>query len=498
MTRSVFDDLRQLPQRSFEVGDGVSEPVDAAALLQRVATLATGLQARGASMVALHADNGIDWIVADLACDRAGIAIVPLPPFFSPDQIAAVIAGSGVDTLLTDRSAWFRSNFDCLGGPSPAAGADSLEICPVTGGAVGAVPAGTRKITYTSGTTGSPKGVCLSAAHQLTVAESLIAVTRLASPRHLCTLPLATLLENIAGVYGPLLAGGTVIVPSLASLGFNGSSQLDLSRFLQTISDVRPDSLILVPETLKMLVMAVHRGWQAPDSLKFVAVGGGKVATTLICEARACGLPVHEGYGLSECGSVVSLNAGHDDLPGSVGKPLPHVSISINDSEIVVAGASHLGYVGDPESWGRESVRTGDIGHVDADGRLFIDGRRKNVLITSFGRNISPEWVESELLAGDALRHAWVFGDAEPYCVAFVVAVSPAITDDRIETWIGSVNSRLPDYARIAKWHRVDAAVDDLSRLLTANGRPRRDLIEQRFQPVLDAMYQPKRKESVL
>jgi len=497
MTGSVFKELRLLPQAGFAVGDGTAPDVDAATLLDNAATLAKDLQARGSRMVALHADNGVDWIVADLACDRAGIGIVPLPPFFSLDQVRSVLSGSGVDTLLTDRSEWFEAHFDIVGPISPAAGTHGLDLWRVRADAAAAVPAATSKITYTSGTTGSPKGVCLSAAHQLNVARSLIEATGLTEPRHLCTLPLATLLENIAGVYAPLLAGGTVIAPSLSTLGFNGSSQLDLPRFLQVISDVRPDSLILVPETLRILVLAIHRGWRAPDSLRFVAVGGGKVAAALIHDARSSGLPVYEGYGLSECGSVVSLNTAHGDLPGSVGKPLPHLEVRIEDEEIVVDGASHLGYVGEPDSWGRQTVHTGDIGHVDADGRLFIDGRRKNVLISSFGRNISPEWLESELLAGDMLRHAWVFGDAEPFCVALIVPASPSLTDQPVEAWISTVNSRLPNYARITRWHRLDADVDDVSKLLTANGRPRRDLIAARFQAVLDAMYQPIRKESV-
>lgn len=497
MIDSVYQELRLSPQASFRIGDGTTADLPAEILLGKAAALSDDLRARGSKTVALHADNGVDWIVADLACGRAGIAIVPLPPFFSLDQVRSVLSGSGVDTLLTDRAEWFEANFGFPGPASAAAGTRGLHLWQLKGAAAGVLPAGTSKITYTSGTTGSPKGVCLSAANQLSVARSLIEATGLSEPRHLCTLPLATLLENIAGVYAPLLAGGTVIAPSLSTLGFNGSSQLDLPRFVQVISDVRPDSLILVPETLRMLVLAVHRGWQPPDSLRFVAVGGGKVAAALIHEARASGLPVYEGYGLSECASVVSLNTPAGDLPGSVGRPLPHLSLRIDDDEIVVDGASHLGYVGEPESWGKDVVRTGDIGHVDADGRLFIDGRRKNVLITSYGRNISPEWVEGELLAGFMLRHAWVFGDAEPFCVALIVPASPSVSDQHIEAWLSKVNSQLPNYARIAKWHRLDPDVDDLSKLLTANGRPRRDLIATRFQPVLDAMYQPIKKESM-
>lgn len=123
-----------------------------------------------------------------------------------------------------------------------------------------------------------------------------------------CVLPLATLLENIAGVYLPLSLGATVVLEPLASLGFTGSSQLDIPRLLAVINRVRPHSVILVPELAAVLVSAAETGALDTASFQFVAVGGGKVSPRMLERARAVGLPMYEGYGLSECGSVVALN----------------------------------------------------------------------------------------------------------------------------------------------------------------------------------------------
>ena len=176
---------------------------------------------------------------------------------------------------------------------------------------------------------------------------------------------------------------------------------------------------------------------------RFVAVGGSRVAPELIDKARGVGLPVYEGYGLSECGSVVSLNVVGHTRTGTAGRALPHARLDIDDGEIIVRGSAMLGYVDQPESWNPREIRTGDLGHIDSDGFVHIDGRASNLLITSFGRNISPEWVESELLAGPLLAQAVVVGDARPWCAALVYGTAASSSDADIGAWIQQVNLRL-------------------------------------------------------
>jgi long-subunit acyl-CoA synthetase (AMP-forming) len=246
------------------------------------------------------------------------------------------------------------------------------------------------------------------------------------------------------------------------------------------------------------MTLAAEAGWPVPSSLQFVAVGGGKVASDLLRRARATGIPAYEGYGLSECSSVVCLNAPGADRVGAAGLPLSHVAVSIEDDEIVVRGSSFLGYVNQPDTWGTDEVRTGDIGHIDADGFVHVSGRRKHQLITSFGRNLSPEWVESELLAGLILDQAVVLGDDRPFCVALVAPRDTLCSDADIASWINTVNLRLPDYARIGDWFRLPRALGVNDDLLTENGRLKRAEIEQTYRHVIDDMYTIRKEVSGL
>jgi long-subunit acyl-CoA synthetase (AMP-forming) len=453
-------------------------------LIQRVSALALQLRARKVRCLGLHADNGIDWIVADLACQEAGILCVPLPLFFNKMQLLHVLHTCGIDALVTPTPDVFSAHFHApvhvegLGLPlllQPAAHHPQL-------------PEGTAKVTFTSGSTGTPKGVCLGTAQQLLQANALAGAVAIPHPRHLCVLPLGTLLENIAGVYAPLLAGGTVILRGMGELGFAGSRLSDPRKFLQAISAVKPDTLILIPQLLQLLVHAVKQGWQ-PPALRFIAVGGARVSARLIAEARGLGLPVYEGYGLSECASVVSLNTPRTDRPGSSGKPLPHLDVSFEDGEIHVSGNTMLGYVDEPDSWYRKRTATGDLGFLDADGFLHISGRSKNLLINSYGRNIAPEWVESELLASAALSEAVVLGDARPHCVALLTPAHADLDDAALAAAVAAANTRLPDYAQVKQWLRLPRALAGQPEFVTPNGKPRRKAIEHAWQAAIDALY---------
>lgn len=455
-----------------------------AELSERVSALAARLQAHNIKRLGLHADNGIDWILTDLACMEAGILCVPLPVFFNKAQLLHAVHTCGLDALLTSAPEPFAPHF-----PMAAAvpGLD-LVLLYQPGAREPLLPAGTGKVTFTSGSTGTPKGVCLSSAQQLLQAAALAQAVALKQPRHLCVLPLSTLLENIAGVYAPLLAGGTVILRGMAELGFSGSRLAQPQLFLQALSTVQPDTLILIPQLLQLLVLAVKQGWQAP-ALKFIAVGGARVSAELIAEARKLGLPVYEGYGLSECASVVSLNTQHADQPGSSGKPLAHLNVSLEEGEIHVSGNTMLGYVDEPASWYCKRIATGDLGFLDDQGFLHISGRSKNVLISSYGRNISPEWVESELLASPLLGEAVVLGDARPHCIALLSPVRPDMDDAVLAAAVTAANQRLPDYAQVKQWLRLPRPLSGQSDFITANGKPRRKRIEQAWQAEIDALY---------
>lgn len=462
-------------------------------LLSRSRKLASKLTEARVRVLALHADNGLDWLVADLACQLGGICVVPLPTFFSPAQQQHVLQSLPIDAVLTQWPDSLAVLFpETEPAPEPGLGDTVLvrRVRPAADAMSGAIPGGCGKITFTSGSTGRPKGVCLANGQLLLQAAALNAEVGLRRPRHLCVLPLSTLLENVAGVYAPLLAGGEVIVPGLSEIGFVGSSSVDSGVFLRRIESEQPHSLILTPQLLQLLVAATVSGWAPPASLSFIAVGGARVAPRLLEEAQHAGLPVFEGYGLSECASVVSLNVPGRNRPGSCGRPLPHLCVSIDNGEIVVSGNVMLGYAGEPDSWDATRIHTGDLGHLDEDGYLHISGRSKNLLISSFGRNVHPEWVESELLAEQALAECVVFGDARPYCVALVGPRRATLDDRVLQGSIDRANERLPDYARVRQWHRLASPLAATPGLLTENGRPRRSAIEAHFGAAIGSLYE--------
>lgn len=434
------------------------------------------LQAQGTRVLATLLDNGAAFVVLDEAAAGAGLVHVPLPPFFTPAQIQHALQSAGVDTLLAPpaaAAAWPALPWQ------PVQVAEQALRCARLPAQGLPMPRGTAKITYTSGSTGAPKGVCLRQSAMERVADGVVqALGPLGIKRHLSALPFAVLLENVAGQMAARRQGATLITVPLSELGWQGSSQFDVAIFHAAVLRHRPDSLILLPQMLRAWVgLLMQSGQRAPAGLKFVAVGGAAVGAPLIAAAQALGIPAYEGYGLSEGASVQTLNLPGAQRPGSVGRALPHARLRVtDDGEIEVAGSLMAGYLGDatapPEWW-----PSGDLGHIDADGYVHLRGRKKNVLISAYGRNISPEWVETALGQQAAIRQAVVYGDGEPSLWAVLWPVQAGTPDAALQAAVDAANATLPDYARITRWTRGRAAFSAETGYATANGRPQRAAI---------------------
>ena len=134
-------------------------------------------------------------------------------------------------------------------------------------------------------------------------------------------------------------------------------------------------------------------------------------------------------------------------------------------------------------------MRLFTAGFLASQGFLHITGRRKNLLISSYGRNISPEWVESELASENVFLQSYVFGDDRPQLGALLYATSAADEND-IRAAINRVNLRLPDYARIGVWHRLDAAFSVANGMLTENMRPKRVAIQTHYATLIDTLFE--------
>ncbi len=418
---------------------------------------------------AFELPNCYEWLVLDLALIKANKVSIPVPNFFSEQQRTNLFSRAGVEIFINSKDYKFNR----------------LENQKVE------LPEGTNKITFTSGTTGDPKGVCLSQEGIDQTAMSIIEVLgEDLSNRHQSILPMPVLLENVAGLYCTILSGKTYIIEDLCEIGF-ASAPPDFDLLVKTLQDSKASSCILVPEILKGLMGALSKTKTSLPNMRFMAVGGSKVSFDLLRQAEEFGLPVYQGYGLSECASVVALNSPKDKNLNSVGKFLPHIKHKIIDGELIINNPATLGYIGDLET--PAELSTGDLVDVTNDGFLQITGRKKNVIINSYGRNISPEWVESEILTSQLIAQIVVLGDAMPTLSALIVPSSFNVSDTQIQNLLDEINIRLPDYARVKHWAK--AMPFSISEgLLTGTGRPKRKEIEIKYKNKIEQMYKQEGK----
>ena len=224
---ALFKHARQIPTAPAIESRG--RQVSYAELAGLVRSAARILHAKQVRRLGIAMDNGPSWAIWDLAAQYADVTMVPLSGFFSDEQRRHVIRDAGLQAIVSDRP----GGQDILGHPY------SWQYLPARDG--NPLFPGTAKVTYTSGTTGAPKGVCLAIGGISKVASSLVAVTN-ARPgdRHLAALPLSVLLENIAGLYVPLMVGACVVLEPLQKLGLQGSSRFSSARFSPRSTPVMP------------------------------------------------------------------------------------------------------------------------------------------------------------------------------------------------------------------------------------------------------------------
>lgn len=182
---------------------------------------------------------------------------------------------------------------------------------------------------------------------------------------------------------------------------------------------------------------------------------------------------------------MVCLNRPEAHRPGSVGRPLPHVEVRLaEDGEVLIRGSVLLGYLGEAEHT-QQWWASGDLGEFDAEGFLYLKGRKKHQFITSFGRNVNPEWVEAELTQRRDIAQAFVHGEAMPHNHALLWPHRSECTDEELAMAVSEANATLPDYAQVHHWTRLNQPFTPANGLLTANGRPRRDAIVERYRAQL-------------
>ena len=383
-------------------------------------------------------------------------------------------------------------------------------------------------ICYTSGTSGKPKGVMLSHGNILANVAACRA-TGMARPtdRFLSMLPLSHMFERTGGYYLPLSLGATVVYArGIAQIADDLVSQAPtvifavpriFERFAQRIEKAVSESRLkrvlfdacvacgyrvatgagsivdrVLANVLRPLVAAPILA-KMGGRLRLAVVGGAALDPALSRTFAGLGLPLLQGYGLTEASPVISVNRDDDNDPESVGQPLPGLEVKLLDGgELAVRGPSVMqGYwrndeatraAIDNEGW----LHTGDIAEI-RDGKIYIRGRAKDILVMSNGEKLAPQDVELAVLHDPTFEQVMLVGEGRPYPILL------AVTQEADEkTLLKRANDRLTGFPR---WVRVRRVVpmrepwDLESGLLTPTLKLKRPLVAKRFAGEIDAAY---------
>lgn len=356
------------------------------------------------------------------------------------------------------------------------------------------------KIVHTSGTTSSPKGVMISDKGLCLLVKTLINIhSHMSSGMHyLSIVPLSLLIEQVLGLYLPLLTGGSLTLLSKDLKPYGGGQAQDPLDYLNLFKMNYVNLAYMPPKLLEELNSNLNK---SSDNSFFyngiiphIITGGAKVNSKIIDSLEKFGVKVYEAYGLSENSSIVSINTLRDRKIGSPGKILSYIKYKIVNGELRIKGPTlSPGYlVKDLSSCDLDEdgyLKTGDIVEIDKDEYLFITGRLKNLIILSNARNVSPEWVESIIKDNSIILDALVFGDGEESLTALVLPKFLCKDDSAVKKHIKIVNNRLPDFVKITKVHIINNWDEIYDNLYTVTGRPRRDLIAKRYLNIKEEDY---------
>lgn len=360
-----------------------------------------------------------------------------------------------------------------------------------------------RKIVHTSGTTSNPKGAIVNEQALANMLQKLLyAISDGQALSYFSFQPMSLLIEQILALYLPLASGGKVIFKPDNVPAF-GLSYSDSSTYLELIRRADANFYFLPPKLIEDLAeQALHLQRKNIDPaahffpLKdtFVLTGGAAVnqeATALLDKLGIC---VYEGYGTSENASVISLNTRVNRKKGSVGQALKHTDVEIIDGEIAIRSNSlFCGYLDGDKVTNpiKDGVFfTGDMGELDADGYLHVNGRKKNIIILSSARNICPEHIESVYRGSELIEQVVVFGDGKPYLSGIVVPAHDKVSRQELDASIQALSTEIPSFSQLNRYFVPEDKQAFMDEFFTITGRPRRSVIESRLQQELNNLYQ--------
>ncbi|MEV6104590.1 long-chain fatty acid--CoA ligase [Streptomyces sp. NPDC051940] len=523
-----------------------------------------GLGVRAGDRVAVLCETRAEWTYAHLAVLATGAALVPVYPSAGDDEVRWVLGDSGASVVLCEDDAQ-AAKAERLGGggtvvvmtPS-AAGRPLMTELPdpaplpellARGRAVR--PGDLATIIYTSGTTGLSKGCRLTHGNSTAIRDATAGFAQ-SGPGDVTYiyLPLAHLLAQLTEL-STLLNG--------AALAFWGGRIEDI---VGELGRVRPTHLPSVPRLFERVhaqvaalaeaagpdgrerfeaavrlgaeVDALRAAGREPTAAQTAAyeqadaglyalvrgvfggrlrqanVGGAPIAPQTLDFMRACGIPVYEGYGMTESAGIIALNHPGAHRYGTVGRPIPGCEVRIaGDGEVLARGPMVFGgYHANPgatsaalddEGW----LHTGDLGELDTDGYLRVTGRKKDIIITSSGKNLTPSLTEFALQQSRWISRAVMIGDHRPYPVALITLDAEEIAGlgidgppsesakarSLVREAVDAVNANASGPARIRAFAILDEDFSVAGETLTPTLKIRRAAIAERYAKEIADLY---------
>ena len=415
-----------------------------------------------------------------------------------------------------------------------------------------------RTLIYTSGTTGDPKGAILTHANTLFEMKTSIEVIEiLPTDEQLCFLPLCHVLERLISVDLPIHRGCIVNFAESTETVFENMKEVSPDTFTAvprlwekmyaSISNMRSDASAVnvwaFDQALKAghdyadvtmagkkpttgqrlryqfwdkLVLRKIRDLIGMTNVRRATTGAAPISLDIIRWFHAIGVPIYEGYGMTESTGVISINTSEEQMIGSVGKALPNSEVRIADNGEILVKGGHVfaGYWNKPEKTAEDLrdgwLHTGDVGEI-REGYIFITGRIKDIIITAGGKNVTPAVIESKLKFSPYISDAVVIGDKRKYLTCLIMIdqenVEKYAQDNQvmfsdfrslchapevialIDEVVQSANETLAQVETIKRFRLIDVLLSPEDDELTATMKLKRNLVEKKHHALIDSMY---------
>jgi long-subunit acyl-CoA synthetase (AMP-forming) len=548
---ALFETAKRNGQRrAWSFGDRTWTWGEAAGDVRKAARAFLALGVKPGGAVSVVGTNRPEWVIADLGAIAAGGVPAPIYPTLTAEQagyianhseatVAVVLDKAQLDKLRLVRPPnlrWFvlmtgePDAKDVLSWEQFMARAEETPDAEIDKRLDGIDPTGIATLIYTSGTTGPPKAAMLTHKNLEFAARIAQQVADVRADDVMVSyLPLSHIAEQMLSIHGPIVSGGQIafcddfekLVPTLQKVEptiFFGVPRVweKVQAGLEAKFAEAPEGKrkllawargphLLLGGLADKLVLAKIRKAMGFGRVRFCVTAAAKISDGTLRFFDSLGMPIYDVWGMTESAGMGTANMPGARKVGTVGRPEDGVEIRIaSDGEILTRGAHVFkGYFKD-EAGTRETLdsegflHTGDVGEIDGDGFMRITDRKKDLLITSGGKNVSPQNIEAQLAQITGVAQAVVVGDARKYLAALIVpdAVAKASEPEfvaHVGREIEKVNARLAQYETIKRFKVLSAQFSIASGELTPTLKLKRKVVSQKYAADIEALFSESR-----